>query len=100
MTVLLEVYPCAHGEWIVEKIKIMNKELLKNLQLQAGGSHYPSINPEMQLAFARLIVKECIEAVRNTDTRHAYTTFDKGLIDTTVERSIKSIKERFDYNGI
>jgi hypothetical protein len=54
----------------------------------------------MQLAFARLIVKECIEAVRNTDTRHAYTTFDKGLIDTTVERSIKSIKERFDYNGI
>ena len=78
----------------------MNKELLKNLQLQAGGSHYPSINPEMQLAFARLIVKECIEAVRNTDTRHAYTTFDKGLIDTTVERSIKSIKERFDYNGI
>jgi hypothetical protein len=78
----------------------MNKELLKNLQLQAGGSHYPSINPEMQLAFARLIVKECIEAVRNTDTRHAYTTFDKDLIDNTVERSIKSIKERFDYNGV
>jgi len=100
MTVLLEIYPCAHGEWIAEKIKIMNKELLKNLQLQAGGSHYPGINSEMQLAFARLIVNECIDAVRNTDTRHAYTTFDKGLIDATIQNSIKSIKERFDHNVI
>jgi len=78
----------------------MNKELLKKFQLQAGGSHYPSINPDMQLSFAQQIVKECIDAVRNTDTRHAYTTFDKGLIDATVERSVKSIKERFDYHGI
>ena len=78
----------------------MNKELLKKFQLQAGGSHYPDINPELQLSFAQQIVKECIDAVRNTDTRHAYTTFDKGLIDATVERSIKSIKERFDYHGI
>lgn len=78
----------------------MNKELLKKFQLQAGGSHYPGINPELQLSFARQIVEECIDAVRNTDTRHAYTTFDKGLIDATVERSIKSIKERFDYHGI
>ncbi len=78
----------------------MNKELLKKFQLQAGGSHYPGINPDMQLSFARQIIEECIDAVRNTDTRHAYTTFDKGLIDATVERSIKSIKERFDYHGI
>jgi hypothetical protein len=78
----------------------MNKELLKNLQLQAGGSHYPSINPDMQLTFARLVVNECIEAVRKTDTTHAYTTFDKSLIDATIERSIKSIKEKFNYNVV
>ena len=77
----------------------MNKELIKKFQLQAGGSHYPGINPDMQLSFAKQIIEECIDAVRNTDTRHAYTTFDKGLIDATVERSIKSIKERFDYYG-
>jgi hypothetical protein len=77
----------------------MNKELIKKFQLQAGGSHYPSINPDMQLSFAKQIIEECIDAVRDTDTRHAYTTFDKGLIDATVERSIKSIKERFDYHG-
>jgi len=77
----------------------MNKELIKKFQLQAGGSHYPGINPDMQLSFAKQIIEECIDAVRNTDTRHAYTTFDKGLIDATVERSIKSIKEKFDYHG-
>lgn len=74
----------------------MNKELIKKFQLQAGGSHYPSINPDMQMAFARQIVEECIDAVRNTDIRHAYTTFDKGLIEATVAKSVKSIKERFE----
>lgn len=39
----------------------MNRELLKKLQLQAGGSHYPDINPEIQAKFAELIVKECLE---------------------------------------
>ena len=100
MTVLLECYLCARGEWTAEKIKIMNKELLKKLQIQAGGSHYPSINPEMQLSFARQLVEECIDAVRNTDTRHAYTTYDKALIDATIERSIRSIKEKFNHNVV
>jgi hypothetical protein len=39
----------------------MNQELLKRLQLQAGGSHYPDINPDLQAKFAELIVKECVE---------------------------------------
>jgi hypothetical protein len=43
--------------------------------------------------FASLIVKECITAVKNTDRTHAYTTFDKSLIDGTIEKSIKSIKQ-------
>jgi len=37
----------------------MNKELLRKLQLQAGGSHYPDINPQIQEKFAELIVGEC-----------------------------------------
>lgn len=37
----------------------MNKELLRKLQLQAGGSHYPDINPQMQEKFAELIIREC-----------------------------------------
>jgi len=41
----------------------MNQELLKRLQLQAGGSHYPDINPDLQAKFAELIVRECVEQV-------------------------------------
>jgi len=38
----------------------MNLELLKKLQMEAGGSHYPDINPDLQAKFAELIVAECI----------------------------------------
>lgn len=78
----------------------MNKELLKTFQLQAGGSHYPGINPEMQLAFARMIVDECIDAVRSTNQNHAYTTFDKGMIQSTIDKSVKAIEERFQHNAV
>ncbi len=70
-------------------------EKLAHLSLMAGGSHYPSINPDMQQAFANLIIQECIRAVQDTDTRHAMTTYDKTLIDTTIARSVDSIKKTF-----
>jgi hypothetical protein len=41
----------------------MNKELLTKFQLQAGGSHYPGINPQIQAKFAELIVRECLAQV-------------------------------------
>jgi hypothetical protein len=43
----------------------MNKELLRKLQLQAGGSHYPDINPQIQAKFAELIIAECAQACIN-----------------------------------
>jgi hypothetical protein len=36
-------------------------EVFKRLSLEAGGSHYPTINPNLQQRFGELIVKECIE---------------------------------------
>lgn len=78
----------------------MNKELLKEFQIQAGGSHYPDINPQMQEVFARLVVDECIDAVRNTLLTHCFTTFDLGLAQSTIERSVKSIEERFQHNAV
>lgn len=39
----------------------MNNELLKEFQLQAGGSHYPTVNPQMQAAFAKMIIERCAE---------------------------------------
>jgi hypothetical protein len=35
-------------------------ERFKQLSLEAGGSHYPTINPQMQQRFGELIVAECI----------------------------------------
>lgn len=34
-------------------------EVFKKLSLEAGGSHYPSVNPAMQQRFGELIVQEC-----------------------------------------
>ena len=77
----------------------MNKELLKEFQLQAGGSHYPSINPQMQEAFAQMIVNECITAVQDADVRHfVKTTFDRSQADGVITAAIKSIIDRFQLD--
>jgi hypothetical protein len=45
----------------------MNDRIYK-ISLAAGGSHYPVINPELQVAFARIMLQECIdEAYRHGD---------------------------------
>lgn len=41
-------------------------EKFKQLSLEAGGSHYPSINPKLQQRFAELIVQECIAIAEDT----------------------------------
>ena len=54
----------------------MNKELLTKFQLQAGGSHYPGINPQIQEKFARLIVRECMDIVNDAvDRREPASTY-------------------------
>ena len=40
----------------------MNKQF-KQISLMAGGSHYPSINPDLQQKFGELIVQECAEVL-------------------------------------
>ena len=45
----------------------MNDKLYK-ISLAAGGAHYPVINPELQISFAKILVQECIdEAFRRGD---------------------------------
>jgi hypothetical protein len=59
--------------------------------------HLP-INPEARQTLerlCRLIVEECIQAVRDADEHHAYTTFDKGQIRATKDRCIMSIQDKF-----
>lgn len=74
----------------------MNKKLLEEFQLQAGGSHYPSINSDMQAAFARLLIEECIAVVENTPKHCAYTTYDLDMVKCTIDKSVEAIKKRFE----
>ena len=41
---------------------MMNKRI-KELALQAGGSHYPDVNKETLEKFAELIIRECAAQV-------------------------------------
>ena len=34
-------------------------QTLKNIALQAGGSHYPDVNTQQLLKFAQLLIEEC-----------------------------------------
>lgn len=75
----------------------MNK-LLTELSLQTGGSHYPHVNTELQEKFAKLVVDECIKAVQRTDRKLATTTYDSSVVEGTIQLSIKSIKEHFNFD--
>lgn len=72
------------------------KEKIRQLALQAGGSHYPEVGGELLQKFADLVVAECVDAASNADIRHVvYTTFDKGMADSIKSTMVNSINERF-----
>ena len=74
----------------------MNK-LLHKLSLEAGGSHYPTVNADLQEKFAKLVIAECIKAVQRTDRKLAHTTYDSSVVEGTIQLSIKSINEHFNF---
>jgi hypothetical protein len=60
--------------------------------------HLPN-NPEAQACLnklCRLIIEECIYAVRDADETHAHTTFDRDMIRGTKQRCIVNIKNKFN----
>ena len=52
----------------------MNK-LFSELSLLAGGSHYPTINPDMQQQFGESIVLKILERIE-AEIEHAYEVED------------------------
>lgn len=73
----------------------MKNKIYEEIALQAGGSHYPDVGGSTLETFAELLIEECIKAVENTNTHHAYTTFDKDMIDSTISKCSQSIRDRF-----
>lgn len=76
----------------------MKKEALKEFQLQAGGSHYPTVNPDQQALFARLLVEECIGIIKEAPRGIALTTFQDSIVEAIQERCLKSICAKFGMN--
>lgn len=61
-----------------------------------GGSHYPEVGGELLEKFGDMLIERVIEAVENTPTTHAYTTYDKGLIVSTIDKCVNQIRKEFD----
>ena len=76
-------------------------EKIKEIALQTGGSHYPSVNSELLEMFANMIINECINAVKETELKEVvYTTYDRDITNGIKVRCVKSINQRFDRASI
>ena len=65
--------------------------------IQASGM----LNPADEVMLEKLImsvVDACIEAVKNTPTDNCHTSHDVAMADSTIHRSIQTIKKTFS-NG-
>lgn len=71
------------------------REQIKELALQAGGSHYPDVGGELLQQFADLVIQRCIKAVENTPNHCAFTTFQLDVVKCTKDMCADSIKKEF-----
>jgi hypothetical protein len=69
-------------------------QLIKELALEAGGSHYPDVNTKQLIYFAELIVKECNKAV--LEVPRYYKDYRSQIEDAVIEDCARAVLERFD----
>ena len=73
----------------------MDKELFKEIALQAGGSHYPEVGGQTLNQFADLLLAEVIKTIESTPRHCAYTTYDLGTVECTIAKTLETVKQRF-----
>ena len=73
----------------------MKNEILKELALQAGGSHYPEVGGATLEKFAELLLEKVIEVVQKTPTHCAYTSHDLSTVECTIGKSVEAIETTF-----
>ena len=71
------------------------KQKVKELALQAGGSHYPEVGGEVLNKFADLLLEEVINTIKNTPKHCAHTTYDMSTVECTIKQSVSAVKDRF-----
>jgi hypothetical protein len=73
------------------------KEKIKEIALQAGGSHYPEVGGDILELFADLLVKDVLREIEECNIRHGcVTTYDYSVAEGTKERIVKHIKDSYD----
>lgn len=70
--------------------------ILHNFSLQAGGAHYPSINPKMQEAFANMIVEECMNLAEQEAER--FYNMDERDLASVMLNYRELLKQHFKIN--
>ena len=72
------------------------KQKVKELALQAGGSHYPEVGGELLQKFADLMLAEVINAISTSDVRQVvYTNYDQDRAESIKAIHINTIKDLF-----
>lgn len=71
------------------------KQKVHDIALEVGGSHYPSVNPNLHEQMVKAVINECLMAIDKADRSHVYTTFDQSQHESAIERVKQSIKESF-----
>ena len=72
------------------------KDVITEIALAVGGSHYPSVGGDLLQKFADALVKECIKIVEETPQHCAITTYDLGTVKCTIDKSVEQLKQHFD----
>jgi hypothetical protein len=69
-------------------------ERIRQIMLESGYAA-PELAERAQ-KLIDLMIKECYIAIENTNTHHAHTTFDMGLIKHTIHKTKQAVKEHFE----
>jgi hypothetical protein len=69
------------------------EELIKETGTDCSGK-WMSVDNVGILAMS--IINECIDIVKHTPKHCAFTTYDLGTVDCTIEKSVQSIKQHFN----
>jgi hypothetical protein len=75
----------------------VNEQLIDELFVEAQRCMTGSTSKEFSQKFAELLILECIELVETTPRHCAFTTYDLGTVECTIQKASERLHE---YYGI
>jgi hypothetical protein len=71
------------------------KSKVTELALQAGGSHYPTVNRMHLDSYTKLVIESCLSAMDAGNRSHVCTNFDQAQHDASIAGAKAAIKQEF-----